>query len=84
LHPAVAEVAVVGLSDERWGQRITAFVKRGGAIEADALDAWCRGSSLAGYKRPREYVFCRRNPEIAGRQDLAPPARRRRVSEGIA
>jgi acyl-CoA synthetase (AMP-forming)/AMP-acid ligase II len=26
LHPAVAEVAVVGLSDERWGQRITAFV----------------------------------------------------------
>jgi len=63
LHPAVAEVAVVGLSDERWGQRITAFVKRGGAIEADALDAWCRGSSLADYKRPREHVFVAEIPK---------------------
>ena len=57
LHPAVAEVAIVGLPDERWGQQITAFVKRTGDIEGDALDAWCRGSSLADYKRPRRYIF---------------------------
>jgi 2-furoate---CoA ligase len=62
-HPAVAEVAVAGLPDERWGRRITAFVKRGGAIEADALDAWCRGSRLADYKRPREYVFVAEIPK---------------------
>ena len=52
-----------GLPDERWGQRITAFVKRSGGIEADALDAWCRGSSLADYKRPREYVFVAEIPK---------------------
>jgi 2-furoate---CoA ligase len=63
LHPAVAEVAVAGLPDERWGQRIAAFVKRDGAIEADVLDAWCRGSSLADYKRPREYVFVAEVPK---------------------
>ena len=53
LHPAVAEVAVAGLPDERWGQRITAFVRRDGAVDNVALDAWCRQSSLADYKRPR-------------------------------
>jgi len=62
-HPAVAEVAVAGLPDERWGQRITAFVKRSGVIDADELDAWCRGSSLADYKRPREYVFVAEIPK---------------------
>ena len=31
LHPAVLEVAVVGLADERWGKIVTAFVKRSGA-----------------------------------------------------
>jgi 2-furoate---CoA ligase len=57
LHPAVAEVAVAGLPDERWGQRVAAFVKRAGTVDGAALDAWCRQSSLADYKRPREYVF---------------------------
>jgi 2-furoate---CoA ligase len=63
LHPAVAEVAVAGLPDERWGRRITAFVKRTAAIDAEALDAWCRGSRLADYKRPREYVFVAEIPK---------------------
>jgi 2-furoate---CoA ligase len=67
LHPAVAEVAVAGLPDERWGQRITAFVKRAPnadlAVEPTALDAWCRASSLANYKRPRDYVFVAEIPK---------------------
>ena len=63
MHPAVAEVAVVGLPDTRWGQRVTAFVTRAGNVEPDALDAWCRQSSLADYKRPREYVFISEIPK---------------------
>jgi 2-furoate---CoA ligase len=63
LHPAVAEVAVVGLPDERWGKRIVAFVRRAGDVDAAALDAWCRRSSLANFKRPRDYVFVREVPK---------------------
>jgi 2-furoate---CoA ligase len=57
LHPAVLEVAVVGLADERWGKIITAFVKRKSAVEAAELDQFCRTSGLANFKRPRRFVF---------------------------
>jgi 2-furoate---CoA ligase len=57
LHPAVSEVAVVGLADERWGKIVAAFVKRRGAVEPDELDEFCRASGLANFKRPRRYMF---------------------------
>jgi len=63
LHPAIAEIAVAGLPDERLGQRVTAFVKRAGAVEAEALDAWCRDSPLADYKRPRAWNFVTEIPK---------------------
>jgi 2-furoate---CoA ligase len=63
LHPAVAEVAVAGLRDERWGQRVAAFVKRAAQVDAAALDEWCRNSALARYKRPRDYVFVAEIPK---------------------
>jgi 2-furoate---CoA ligase len=63
LHAGVDEVAVAGLPDERWGQRVVAFVKRKAGVDGEALDAHCRTSQLANYKRPREYVFVREIPK---------------------
>jgi 2-furoate---CoA ligase len=63
LHPAVSEVAVVGLADERWGKIVAAFVKRGAPIASDELDQHCRASGLANFKRPRRYVFVKTIPK---------------------
>ena len=63
VHPAVAEAAVAGLADERWGQQVAAFVVRRGAVDAADLDAHCRASALADFKRPRAYVFVRTIPK---------------------
>jgi 2-furoate---CoA ligase len=63
LHPAVSEVAVVGLADERWGKVVAAFVKRGGAVAPEDLDQHCRASGLANFKRPRRYVFVEAIPK---------------------
>jgi 2-furoate---CoA ligase len=54
-HRHVDEVAVVGVPDERWGQRVVAVVV--GSTTAEELDAHCLASPLARFKRPREYRF---------------------------
>lgn len=64
-HPAVDEVAVVGLPDPRWGQKVAAFIKLKAAVTTDELDAYCRASDLPNYKRPREYVFVDELPKSA-------------------
>jgi len=63
LHPAVSEVAVVGLADERWGKIVAAFVKRRATVTQDDLDQHCRASGLANFKRPRRYVFVEAIPK---------------------
>ena len=63
LHPAVSEVAVVGLADERWGKIVAAFVKRRAVVMPDDLDQHCRASGLANFKRPRRYVFVEAIPK---------------------
>ena len=63
LHPAVREVAVVGLVDEKWGQIVTAFVRRNGAVSEQELEQFCRASGLANFKRPRRFVFVEALPK---------------------
>jgi acyl-CoA synthetase (AMP-forming)/AMP-acid ligase II len=53
-NPAVAQVAVVGVPDDRLGEVGVAFVvpRRNATVDADALIAWCR-AEMANYKVPR-------------------------------
>ncbi|WP_067450008.1 acyl-CoA synthetase [Actinomadura macra] len=54
-HPGVADVVVVGLPDERFGQRVAAVVapRPGAEVTLDGLVGHCR-DRLAGYKLPRQ------------------------------
>jgi long-chain acyl-CoA synthetase len=65
-HPAVRDVAVVGLPDRKWGEVVIAVVVSPDAGDAlrDELDARCT-DLLAGYKRPRQYVFVDELPRNA-------------------
>ncbi|KAB2344472.1 long-chain-fatty-acid--CoA ligase [Actinomadura rudentiformis] len=66
-HPKVAEVAVVGMPDERWGETPLAVVVPASESDSptlDELDQWCR-SRLAAYKVPRRLAVVSELPRNA-------------------
>jgi long-chain acyl-CoA synthetase len=65
-HPAVEEVAVVGLPNAEWGEEVVAVIAHAGqdAPTREDLEAWC-GSQIARFKRPRHYVFLKELPRNA-------------------
>lgn len=89
-HPDVAEVAVVGAPDERWGEIVVCFVRlaAGAVLDPAALRAYCR-ANLSGPKTPAHWIavtewpltgsgkiqkFVLRERFVAGEFDLAPVA----------
>ncbi|MFZ1996852.1 MAG: AMP-binding protein [Solirubrobacteraceae bacterium] len=58
-HPGIADAAVVGLADERWGEVVVAYVvPADDGLDVAACEAHCTGHPmLAAFKRPRAYRF---------------------------
>ena len=61
-HPAIAEVAVLGIEDRTWGESVAAVVvlREGQTLNIDTLKTWCEGK-LSSYKLPKTLVI---TPEL--------------------
>lgn len=81
-HPSVAEAAVVGVPDDRYGQRLAAFVvaAEGAVVDADELRAHVK-AHLARYKVPRDITAVDELPRNATGKILARELRRRAAGD---
>jgi acyl-CoA synthetase (AMP-forming)/AMP-acid ligase II len=65
-HPAVLEVAVIGIPDDRWGEAVQAVVvcDEKTSVSEDELIAYCK-EHIASYKKPKAVSFVEALPRIA-------------------
>ena len=65
-HDGISEAAAIGVDDEQFGQRLRAFVVKGGGVDIseDELKDYVK-ANLARYKVPREIVFVDELPRNA-------------------
>ncbi len=80
-HPKVLEAAVIGVPDERFGERVMAVVKLKPGEEMTKEDflGWCK-ENIPGYKRPRQVAFDD-IPRGATRKILKPELRKRYIQK---
>jgi HIP---CoA ligase len=81
-HPAVAQVAIIGVPDDRMGEVGYAYVipRLNATIDPDALRAWCR-DKMANYKVPRYFEIVAEVPHNAGGKVLKYELRERALSK---
>ena len=65
-HEAIAEVAVIGVEDEVWGEAVTAFIvtRDGAELDYPTLKAWC-GERMSSYKIPKQIKLLETLPRNA-------------------
>jgi acyl-CoA synthetase (AMP-forming)/AMP-acid ligase II len=63
--PGVADCAVIGVPNDRWGQMVTACIVARGELQSADLESYLRASHLADFKRPRRYHFLQAIPRNA-------------------
>lgn len=54
-HPEVRNAGVIGVKDERWGQKVVGFVS--GDVTREVLEKHAKNSELENFKRPKEYII---------------------------
>ena len=83
-HPSVAEVAVIGVADRRWGEMVVAVVRGADDArpDASALEAFAR-ERLAPYKVPKRWVFTDELPITASGKVQKFLVRERLEREGL-
>lgn len=63
-YPGIDEVAVIGIPDEKWGERVAAIIvsKADHRLDEDELRTYCE-KKLGRYKIPKSFIFIKELPK---------------------